>query len=94
MGRHVLGFKQTSVRLSVELVRRLEGFMGLHRLVVFLREAVESTINGATVRLRQKGSLRNQSPNRFSYRSALVQLCCLHVGDAVHGRRSYNRAKA
>jgi len=44
MGRPALGLKQTTVRLPVETVRRIEEVVGPHRLATFIREAVENEL--------------------------------------------------
>jgi predicted DNA-binding protein len=44
MGRPALGLKQTSIRLPVETIRRIEALMGRHQLAAFIREAVESEL--------------------------------------------------
>ncbi|MEO9133336.1 MAG: hypothetical protein ABI240_19280 [Sphingomonas sp.] len=41
MGRPPLGMKPTTVRLSVDTIRRIEALVGNRRLAVFIREAVE-----------------------------------------------------
>lgn len=44
MGRPSLGLKQTTVRLPVETVRRIEAVAGPHQLAAFIREAVENEL--------------------------------------------------
>jgi len=44
MGRPALGVKQTTVRLPVETVRRIEALLGPHKLAAFIREAVENEL--------------------------------------------------
>jgi hypothetical protein len=44
MGRPPLGMKPTTVRLSVDTIRRIEALVGNRRLAVFIREAVESEL--------------------------------------------------
>ncbi len=44
MGRPALGLKQTTVRLPVETVRRIEALLGPHQLAAFIREAVENEL--------------------------------------------------
>ena len=44
MGRPALGLKQTTVRLPVETVRRIEALLGPHQLASFIREAVENEL--------------------------------------------------
>ena len=44
MGRPPLGMKPTTVRLSVDMIRRIEALVGKRRLAVFIREAVESEL--------------------------------------------------
>jgi hypothetical protein len=41
MGRPPLGMKATTIRLSVETVRRIEALVGNRQLAKFIREAVE-----------------------------------------------------
>ena len=50
MGRPALGLKQTTVRLPVETVRRIEALLGPHQLAAFIREAVENEL-----RRRERG---------------------------------------
>ena len=44
MGRPALGLKQTTVRLPVETVRRIEAVAGPHQLAAFIRQAVENEL--------------------------------------------------
>lgn len=44
MGRPSLGLKQTTVRLPVETVRRIEAVVGPYQLAAFIREAVENEL--------------------------------------------------
>jgi len=44
MGRPPLGMKPTTVRLSVDTIRRIEARVGNRRLAVFIREAVENEL--------------------------------------------------
>jgi predicted DNA-binding protein len=44
MGRPPLGLKQTTVRLPVETVRRIETLMGRNQVAAFIREAVENEL--------------------------------------------------
>lgn len=44
MGRPSLGLKQTTVRLPVETVRRIEALVGPYQLAAFIREAVENEL--------------------------------------------------
>ena len=44
MGRPALGHKATTVRLSVETVRRIEALTGNRQLASFVREAVENEL--------------------------------------------------
>ena len=44
MGRPPLGMKPTTVRLSVDTIRRIEALVGNRRLAVFIREAVENEL--------------------------------------------------
>ena len=44
MGRPPLGMKPTTVRLSVDTIRRIEALVGNRRLAVFVREAVENEL--------------------------------------------------
>ncbi|QNO29778.1 hypothetical protein EEB18_000910 [Sphingopyxis sp. OPL5] len=41
MGRPPLGMKATTIRLSVETIRRIEAQVGNRQLAKFIREAVE-----------------------------------------------------
>lgn len=41
MGRPPLGMKATTIRLSVETIRRIESQVGNRQLAKFIREAVE-----------------------------------------------------
>lgn len=41
MGRPPLGMKATTIRLSVDTIRRIEAQVGNRRLAKFIREAVE-----------------------------------------------------
>jgi hypothetical protein len=45
MGRPPLGMKPTTVRLSVDTIRRIEARVGNRRLAVFIREAVENELS-------------------------------------------------
>lgn len=44
MGRPPLGMKPTTVRLSVDTIRRIVVLVGNRRLAVFIREAVENEL--------------------------------------------------
>lgn len=44
MGRPPLGMKPTTIRLSVDTIRRIETLVGNRRLASFIREAVESEL--------------------------------------------------
>lgn len=44
MGRPALGLKQTTVRLPIETLRRIEALSGPHQLAAFIREAVENEL--------------------------------------------------
>ncbi|MEP7005087.1 MAG: hypothetical protein ABI810_03825 [Sphingomonas bacterium] len=44
MGRPPLGMKPTTVRLSVDTIRRIEAMVGNRRLAVFIRDAVENEL--------------------------------------------------
>jgi hypothetical protein len=44
MGRPPLGMKPTTVRLSVDTIRRIETLVGNRRLAVFVREAVANEL--------------------------------------------------
>ena len=44
MGRPALGLKQTSVRLPVDTLRRIEAVAGKHQLAAFIRQAVENEL--------------------------------------------------
>jgi len=44
MGRPALGLKQTTVRLPIDTVHRIEALMGRHQLAKFIREAVENEL--------------------------------------------------
>lgn len=44
MGRPPLGMKPTTIRLSVDTIRRIEALVGNRRLALFIREAVENEL--------------------------------------------------
>ena len=44
MGRPPLGMKPTTIRLSVDTIRRIEAVVGNRRLALFIREAVENEL--------------------------------------------------
>ena len=44
MGRPPLGMKPTTIRLSVDTIRRIEAVVGNRRLALFSREAVENEL--------------------------------------------------
>lgn len=44
MGRPPLGMKPTTVRLSIDTIRRIKALVGNRRVAVFIREAVESEL--------------------------------------------------
>jgi hypothetical protein len=44
MGRPPLGMKPTTIRLSTDTIRRIEGLVGNRRLASFIREAVENEL--------------------------------------------------
>lgn len=51
MGRPPLGMKPTTVRLSLETIRRIQAQIGNRQLASFIREAVENELAR-----REKGS--------------------------------------
>ena len=44
MGRPPLGMKPTTIRLSIDTIRRIEALVGNRRLALFIREAVENEL--------------------------------------------------
>jgi hypothetical protein len=44
MGRPPLGMKPTTIRLSIDTIRRIESLVGNRRLALFIREAVENEL--------------------------------------------------
>jgi len=44
MGRPPLGMKPTTIRLSVDTIRRIEALVGNRRLASFIREAVDNEL--------------------------------------------------
>jgi len=44
MGRPPLGMKPTTIRLSVDTIRRIEALVGNRRVALFIREAVENEL--------------------------------------------------
>ncbi|PQM28817.1 hypothetical protein CVO77_10385 [Sphingopyxis lindanitolerans] len=44
MGRPPLGMKPTTIRLSADMIRRIEALVGNRRLALFIREAVENEL--------------------------------------------------
>jgi hypothetical protein len=44
MGRPPLGMKPTTIRLTTDTIRRIEGLVGNRRLALFIREAVENEL--------------------------------------------------
>ncbi|WP_426387506.1 hypothetical protein [Sphingobium sp. R-21] len=44
MGRPPLGMKPTTIRLSTDMIHRIEALVGNRRLALFIREAVENEL--------------------------------------------------
>src|SRR3546814_5020231 len=60
MGRPPLGMKATTIRLSVETIRRIEAQVGNRQLAKFIREAVELELRRREEELKLYAPQRNR----------------------------------